>query len=66
MKQSPPLYIFAYYRPPKYTQNALESLEKALKELQQLIAKKNSRICLLVAGDFNESGNDWTTDNTKY
>ena len=64
MKDSHPLYVLAYYRPPKDTTSALDSLDQALEELQTLV-DKNPRACLIVGGDFNAPGVDWTTNTVK-
>ena len=64
MKDSHPLYVVAYYRPPKDTSSALDSLDQALEELQTLV-DKNPRACLIVGGDFNAPGIDWTTNTVK-
>ena len=44
MQDSPPLYICAYCRPPKDTTDALDSLGKALDELQPRLDEKPSHM----------------------
>ena len=56
--KSPPMYVCAYYRPPKDTVDALDSLDNALEEIEVMI-QKNPRSCVVVAGDFNAPGINW-------
>ena len=64
MAKAQPLYICAYYRPPKDTATALDSLELALQELQEK-CENNPRTCIIVAGDFNAPGIDWESSTIK-
>ena len=59
-----PLYVCAYYRPPKDTAAALDNLELALEELQ-IKCESNPRSCIIVAGDFNAPGIDWENSTIK-
>ena len=58
------MYVCAYYRPPSDTEDALDSLNLALEELEALV-EKNPRTCIIVAGDFNAPGINWEDMTTR-
>ena len=60
--KSPPVYVCAYYRPPGDTENALDSLNLAMEELEEIV-EKNPRTCVIVGGDFNAPGINWTDND---
>ena len=62
--KSSPLYVCAYYRPPSDTENSLDSLNLALEELEEIV-EKNPRTCVIVGGDFNAPGINWSDMTTK-
>ena len=64
LNRSQPVYICAYYRPPRDTASALDSLELALEELQSK-HDSNPRTCIAMAGDFNAPGIDWESSTVK-
>ena len=62
--KSPPLYVCAYYRPPSDTENSLDSLNLALEELEEIV-NKNPRTCVIIGGDFNAPGINWSDMTVK-
>ena len=58
MAKTSPMYICAYYRPPNETSDSIDTLQRALDEINDL-TKNNHKSTIVVAGDFNARDIDW-------
>jgi len=58
LAKTSPLYVCAYYRPPRDNTESLDNLQAAMDELAELM-NTNTKSSLVVAGDFNARDIDW-------
>ena len=64
LKNSSPLYVGSFYRPPSDSISSLEALESALTQVTGLY-KNNAKASLVIAGDFNAGDIDWELCSVK-
>ncbi len=64
IQNASPLYVAAYYRPPDESVDRLDKLEAALDQLLTR-TNKNSKVTLLIGGDFNVGDVDWESGMVK-
>ena len=61
LANSSPMYIGSFYRPPNDTSTeSLEALEQSMDHISN-ITKNNSKVSVVIGGDFNADGIDWET-----